>query len=270
MRRARACSFRLASRSRWTPGLRPPSAPLPIASLIAALFDAAPPIGAVGRGLGVETAIARRIDELSALLPMASASLRTDADRLVDWLDGLQRQAGVHNLLLEDVDISLDRALALHFVAREGWLLAIAGPVGAWGRINHWIPFRAARLVAMRSVESAADPAMRTLVAGVAFVLLTYLAQTALVGVLWGRVVAVLYLVSLPVAAEISFYSSERLHRAAQRARAYFRFRRDPALHARLAAELTALRADVLTFERTLRESYRDALAQSGLHAPHR
>ena len=53
---------------------------------------------------------------------------------------------------------------------REGWLLVIGGPFALWGRINHWLPFRAARAVAMRSVDSAADPAMRTLVAGTAFV----------------------------------------------------------------------------------------------------
>lgn len=225
-----------------------------LSALIASLFDVAPAIGGASRGLGVETAIARRIEDLSSRLPRASASLRADADRLVARLDALQQLVGTHEVLLEDVDISIDHARAFRFVVRESWLLLVAGPVAVWGRINHWIPFRAARLVAMRSVESAADPAMRTLVAGVAFVLLTYLAQTAAVWLLWGPVVALVYLVSLPVAAEINFYSSERLARAGQRARAYFRFRRDPGLHARLATEIAALRADVLAFERTLRE----------------
>lgn len=232
-----------------------------LSALVAALFDVAPPIGAVGRKLGVETAIARRVEDLSARLPRASASLRAEADQLVARLDTLEQLVATHGILLEDVDISTDHSRALRFVIRESWLLLVAGPVALWGRINHWIPFRGARLVAAQSVESAADPAMRTLVAGLAFVLLMYLTQTVVVWFLWGPVVALLYLVSLPIAAEINFYSSERLERATQRARAYFLFRRDPALHARLAAELAALRTDVLSFERALQECELDVLA---------
>jgi hypothetical protein len=93
---------------------------------------------------------------------------------------------------------------------------------------------------------------MRTLVAGTAFVLLTYLAQTALVGFLWGPVIAAAYLVSLPIAAEINFALSDRMKRALQRTRAFRRFRRDPALQRRLQHELALLRSEVLAFEREL------------------
>jgi hypothetical protein len=89
-------------------------------------------------------------------------------------------------------------------------------------------------------------------VAGAAFVLLTYLAQTALVAVVWGPLVAGLYLVSLPIAADISFYLGDRLRRAKWRARAFMRFRRDPGLQDRLSDELAQLRADVAEFDRTL------------------
>ena len=109
-----------------------------------------------------------------------------------------------------------------------------------------------ARLIAMRAVDSASDPAMRTLVAGTAFVLLTYLAQSALVAALWGPWVALVYLISLPVAADINFSLSDRLRRAAHRARAFFRFRRDPELQLRLKDELATLRQDVLTFDQAL------------------
>jgi hypothetical protein len=105
-------------------------------------------------------------------------------------------------------------------------------------------------VIAARSVESAADPAMRTLVAGTALVAVTYVAQTALVGVAFGPIPAAIYLVSLPIAAEVSFYLSDRLARAARRARTFLVFRRDPELQARLEAELAALRAEVLAFDR--------------------
>jgi glycerol-3-phosphate O-acyltransferase/dihydroxyacetone phosphate acyltransferase len=225
-----------------------------LATMIAALFEDVPPIGVVDRGLGVETAIARRIDELSARLRLADGALRAQADQLIRRLDAVQRVATKHGVLIEDVGISMEDRRALRFAIREGWLLLIGGPFAIWGRINHWLPFRAARIVAMRSVDSAADPAMRTLVAGTAFVLVTYLAQTALVGVIWGPLIAFGYLVSLPIAADVNFFLSDRLRRAMRRARAYFRFRRDPELRARLAAELEGLRQDVIAFDRTLGE----------------
>ena len=223
-----------------------------LASLIAALFEPVPTMGVVDRRLGAETAIARRIEELSIRLPFADAGLRAQADLLVRRLDAVERVAAKHGILIEDVGITLEHRRALRFVLREGWLLAIGGPVALWGRVNHWLPFRAARLIAMRSVDSAADPAMRTLVAGTAFVLLTYLAQTAAVAAIWNPVVALVCLVSLPIAADINFYLSDRLGRAVSRARAWMRFRRDPELHQRLMDELALLRADVVAFDREL------------------
>ena len=93
---------------------------------------------------------------------------------------------------------------------------------------------------------------MRTLVAGTAFVALTYMAQTAVVATLWGPAIAIGYLVSLPVAADINFYLSDRLHRALHRARAFIRFRRDRELQERLRDELRSLREDVQAFDRAL------------------
>ena len=224
-----------------------------LATLVAALFDDVPEIG-TDRGLGTEAAIARRIDELGERLPFADATLRAQADQLVRRLDAVQRVASKHGVLLEDVGIETRSRRAVRFIVREGWLLVVGGPIALWGRLNHWLPFRAAQFVASRSVESAADPAMRTLVAGAAFVLLTYLAQTAVVAAIWGPLVSIAYLASLPIAADINFYLSDRLRRAVYRARAFLRFRRDPALHRRLLEELSDLRSDVLAFDRALGE----------------
>lgn len=223
-----------------------------LSSLIAALFDDTPSIGVVGRGLGAEMAIARRIEELSSRLQYADDALRRQADQLVRRLDAVEGVAAKHGVLVEDIGISLEPRRALRFIVREGWLLLVGGPVAIWGRINHWLPFRSARVIAMRSIDSASDPAMRTLVAGTAFVLLTYLAQSALVAALWGPFVALAYLVSLPVAADINFSLSDRLHRAMQRARAFLRFRRDPELQLRLKEELAALRREVQSFDQAL------------------
>jgi len=221
-----------------------------LASLIAALFDDAPTIGA--RSLGVEMAIARRIDELSIRLQGADDALRRQGDQLVRRLDAVEHVAANHGVLVEDVGIEVDGGSAFWFVLRESWLVLLAGPVAIWGRINHWVPFWAARGIAMRSIDCAADPAMRTLVAGTAFVALTYMAQTALVAVLWGPAIAIGYLISLPVAADINFSLSDRLRRALHRARAFLRFRHDRELQHRLRDELRSLRDDVRAFDRAL------------------
>ena len=223
-----------------------------LAALIAAVFAEEPSIGGAARGLGRQAVIARRIDEFSSRLPNTDDASRTHADELVRRLDALERFASNHRLSLEDAGISVAWSHAIHIIVREGWLLLVGGPAAMWGRINHWVPFRAARLVAMRSVDSAADPAMRTLVAGTAFVAVTYLAQSALVASLWGSVWALLYLVSLPLAADINFYLSDRMQRALQITRAFLLFRRNPELQLRLIEELASLRDDVATLDRAL------------------
>ncbi|HEY9227322.1 MAG TPA: lysophospholipid acyltransferase family protein [Gemmatimonadaceae bacterium] len=225
-----------------------------LASLIAVLFEDVPAIGVVDRQYGHEAAIARRIEEISARLSHSTDAMRAQADQLVRRLDAVQRVAAKHGVMLEDVGISLGADRAAKFIAREGWLLLIGGPIALWGRINHWLPFRAARAVAMRSIESASDPAMRTLVAGASLVLLTYLLQTVAVGAVWGPVTTAIYLASLPIAADINFYLSDRLERAARRARAFVLFKRDPGLQRRLSEELAALRAEVTEFDQALRD----------------
>lgn len=223
-----------------------------LASILAVLLEDLPQVGIVDRGLGAEARIARRIDDWAVRLQSADETFRMTADELVARLEGVQREAAVHGILIEDVGISLGSAPALRFILREGWLLLVGGPIALWGRVNHWLPFSAARSIAMRSVESAVDPAMRTVLAGAMLVLLAYLAQSFAVGVAWGPIVALGYLVSLPVAADINFSLSDRLHRASRRARAFLRFRRNRDLQRRLTDELASLRHDLLNFERAL------------------
>ena len=82
--------------------------------------------------------------------------------------------------------------------------------------------------------------------------MLTYLAQSAVVTAIRGPLVGLAYLVSLPIAAEIDFRLSDRIRRAACRARAFLRFRRDPALHERMRNELASLRKNVVALDQSL------------------
>ena len=225
-----------------------------LSSLVAALFTPTPSLGTVERPLSVEAGIARRIEALNAGLSAAGPELRANADSLVRRLDAFQRSVRDRGLLIEDLEIKTGVADGARFVLREGWLLAIAGPLALWGKLNHFLPFHAARSIAARSVESNADPAMRTIVAGAVLVTLTYVAQALVVGLAVGPLAAGAYVVSLPVAADLNFYLSERATRALERARMYRAFRADPDLQRALTAELETLRRDALSLDTALRE----------------
>ena len=225
---------------------------LRVASLLAALFGDVPHIGRVDRSFGLDATIARRLDEITRHLANASPDVRAHADALLDRMDAVEQLAKTHRVLLEDVFIPLGVSSGAWFVVREAWWLLVAGPLAIWGRVNHWLPFRAARLVALRSVDTAADPAMRTVLAGASFLVITYLVQTSLVAAFWGGALALAYLVSLPLTADVNFYLSDRLQRAMRRAHAYLLFRGDPALRHRLYDSLSTLRADVAAFDQSI------------------
>jgi hypothetical protein len=167
-----------------------------------------------------------------------------------------------HRVALEDLSLSVEGRHAAPFVLREAWIIAIGGPMAAWGAINHWIPFHAARMIARRSVESAVDPAMRTIVAGAALVLAFYAGQGLVVATLFGRLAALFYVASLPLAADVNFLLRERLSAAVRRARTYLLFRRRPKLQERLQGELQRLRAEALEIE--LRLGERQVAASTG------
>ena len=232
-----------------------------LARVIAAVFSDVPHLHAADRPLGSEADIARRIEQLRLELAGSSPALRAQADALARRLDAFQRTVSDRGLVIEDIGITTRIRDAVRFVVREAWLLLVAGPFAIWGRMNHYAPFYAARAIASRSVASAADPAMRTIVAGAALVLIAYLAQAWLVWWLFGPVVALIYLVSLPIAADLNFYLSERSRRALSRAHTFLAFRRDPSLHRRLITELDSLRHDTMTLDAALRQHAGSAIA---------
>jgi len=227
-----------------------------LASSLVRLTEDTPEVGSRD-SLRSEVVIARRIEEARVALESADDATRERVDVLLTRLAAFERLLAREGVALDDVGISRAFLPGARFVAREGWRVVVGGPVAAWGNLNHWIPFHLARAVAMRSVETASDPAMRTIVATTALVVVFYLVQGAAVWRWIGPLAAVLYLVSLPIAADISFALRDRLWRARQRARAYLKFRRDPALQQRLIDELRWLRAEALAVDEQLRVATR-------------
>ncbi|HKW46766.1 MAG TPA: lysophospholipid acyltransferase family protein [Gemmatimonadaceae bacterium] len=225
-----------------------------LSALLAALFQNEPPSVGSSHSLHVDISIARRIDEARRGLTRADDRLRARTDALLRSLATFEDRLALHRVALEDISVSAEPRFAAPFVLRESWVLAIAGPIALWGTINHWLPFHGARIIARRSIESASDPAMRTIVAGAGLVLAFYLAQGALVAWLAGWLAAIAYVASLPLAADVNFLFRERLRRAVRRARTYLLFRRRPRLHAQLQSDLQRLRSEALDIEGLLRE----------------
>ena len=225
------------------------------ASVFAALFRDEPESVGSSPSLRVEVSLARRIDDARrALAREADDRLRARTDSLLRSLAAFEARLALHSVALDDVTVSAAGRHAAPFVLREAWVLAVAGPIAVWGNLNHWLPFHGARIIARRSIESASDPAMRTIVAGAALVLAFYALQGAVVALLAGWVAAALYVASLPLAADVNFILRERLRRVAHRARTYLLFRRRPKLRDQLQRELQCLRDEALDIERQLGE----------------
>jgi 1-acyl-sn-glycerol-3-phosphate acyltransferase len=224
-----------------------------LSSLFAALLtNVLPSVGDV-RNYAVEVSLARRIEDARrALVQTADDRLRARADRLIRSLSAFEERLARHGVRAEDVRISTDAREALPFLLREGAIIASAGPLALWGAINHWIPFHGARGIAMRRVETGSDPAMRTILAGTLLVLVFYALQGMLVAWLAGWFAALLYVVSLPLAADLNLLLRERLQRAMRRARTYLLFRSRPKLQASLEQELQSLRSEALDLEHQL------------------
>jgi len=226
-----------------------------LSTLFAALFRSEPESVGLSRSLRVEVWLARRIESARrALAQSRDDQLRARTDALLQALAAFEARLALHDIALDDVTVSAAGRHAAPFVLRESWVLAIAGPVALWGNVNHWLPFHGARLIARRSIESASDPAMRTIVAGTALVVAFYAMQGAAVALLAGWIAAALYLVSLPLAADVNFVLRERMRRVLHRARTYLLFRRRPKLREQLQGELLRLRDEALAIERQLEE----------------
>ncbi len=226
-----------------------------LARLLARLFrgsEAVPDVWPAQTPLAAQVSITRRIDEARAHLANATPAKRIRAEALLARLAKFSADLRAHGMSFEDVEIPLGVGEGAWFVAREIAIIGLGAPVAFWGWMNHLIPFSVARALALRKVESAADPAMQTMLIGIGLVFAFYVVQGALVWAVLGGLIAALYVVSLPIAADINFAIGARLTRAVRRARTYLRLRSAPALQAQFGAELAWLRAEALVVEEML------------------
>jgi hypothetical protein len=198
--------------------------------------------------------VTRRVDAVRRAIERPGAADARRVDRFQARLDAFERSLAEHDVIPADVGIAVGLRPGARFLLREGAIALTAGPLALWGRVNHWIPLRLARLVAARSSRAPEDPAMHTLVVGLVAVVLFYALQTAIVGMVAGPLPAVAYLLTLVPSANWDFRLRDRHRRAMARVRTYLLFRRDPALRARLLEEMAWLRGEAAEIERMVRE----------------
>jgi glycerol-3-phosphate O-acyltransferase / dihydroxyacetone phosphate acyltransferase len=205
--------------------------------------------------LDTEAATALRIDAAVAALTDAPPHVTEAADALVSRLDAIERELRHRGIHLADVRISTRLPDAVTFVMREGPLALLAGVAVVLGWATHWIPLRAARALALRSLtrnSSRDQPAMRTILFGLLAVVLWYVAQFVVLTRLAGPLVAIGWLAVTFGAAHALRLRGGRLQRALHRARSFLALRADPSLQPRLVAAVDALLEDALALERAL------------------
>ncbi|MEO6527117.1 MAG: lysophospholipid acyltransferase family protein [Gemmatimonadaceae bacterium] len=205
--------------------------------------------------LATEAEIARRLDAATSALESAPGTLVAAADALTARLTALESELQHLGVGLADIRISSRLRPGMRFVLREGPVALFALLVATLGRLAHWLPLQLARARAMRPLGKYASrdqPAMRTILFGIAFVVAWYVA-IAVVLIQWrGPLAAFLALALIFSAAHADRLLRGRLRRAVKRARTYFVLRADPALQHRLLTEIDALLTAAVALEQSL------------------
>jgi hypothetical protein len=225
---------------------------LSVSTVLAEVLDEFRPLHTPDPPLREQVRVAHRIAAIVPRLSELSPEVEPRVERFVDRLETFERLTGLNGIAASDVRMSSGAAAGAWFVVREAFIAAVAGPFALWGRVNHWLPLRIARSLALSMSRTPDEPAMNTIVAGLVAVLTFYIAQIAMVVWLLGWIAAVLYAVSLPLSATWDFRYADRLRRAAARVRTYLRFRRDPGFHQRLRDDVAWLRREAIAIDASI------------------
>lgn len=245
--RLRAVTLNFASAERAARAVR-------LARVLVALTESPAPVHEV-LSLDSEAAIALRIDAATSALADASPEVIAAADTLVVKLDAIEHDLHQHGIDLADVRVSTRVPDAMTFVAREAPLALVAGIATVLGWATHWIPLRAARALARRSLArnpSRDQPAMRTILFGLLAVVLWYAVQFVVLARITDPFVALGWLVLIFSAAHSLRLRGGRLGRALRRARSFLAFRRDPSLQPRLMTAVDEALGEALELEQAL------------------
>jgi glycerol-3-phosphate O-acyltransferase / dihydroxyacetone phosphate acyltransferase len=233
---------------------------LSVSTLLAEVFDEFRPLQAPDPPLSDSVRLAQRISTIAERVPRIDPALVRRIDRFRARITAFDATIREYAIAASDVQMSTKVGRGAWFVARETLIAALAGPLAVWGRVNHWLPLRLARSLALRRSRTPDEPATNTIVAALVLVLGFYAAQTALVMWSLGWVIGAVYAVSLPPSATWDFRYADRRRRATARVRTYLRFRREPVLQQQLRSELMWLRSEALALNSAVDQASPEAV----------
>jgi len=225
-----------------------------LAHILSALATRPVPV-AQPRSLDAEAELAGRIDRATTALAAAPQGVIDAADALSARLDVLERELDRQGIALEDVRISVRWTDGIRFLLREGLILLLFAVPLILGRVAHWIPIRAARAIALRSLrhDSSRDqPAMRTIIFGLAALVVWYAFLFVVLDRFVGLPGALAWLFLIFASAHALRLGESRLRRALRRARTFLALRSNGALQQQLVAEFDALVAQSVSLEHAL------------------
>ncbi len=223
-----------------------------LAHTLAVLLAPVRPVGADEHTLADVVRLTRRIVRAAQ---RASGHTVARIDAFERRFEAFRDRLAAEAVALEDVGIDVGAEAGTRFAIRELLLALLLGPIGLWGRLNHWLPITITRQLALRGVRTRDEPAMRSVVLGLVLVLAFYALQVSLVATVAGGWWAVAYALTLVPSAGHDLRYGDRTRRARARMRAYFRFRRDPSLQRALLAEADWLRHEAGALERAIEEA---------------
>lgn len=222
---------------------------LSISSVLAEVLDTFRPLHKPDPPLADQVRVAHRITDILPRLSALELEVAGRVERFVSRLTTFEDLLKLNMVAASDVEMGTSTTAGARFAVREAGIAAVAGPFAVWGRVNHWVPLRLTRFLALRMSRTPDEPAMNTIVVGLVAVLAFYVVQISLVAWWFGWTAAVLYGVSLPLSATWDFRYADRLRRGTARVRTYFRFRRDSCTHRRLHDDLVWLRGEAVALD---------------------
>lgn len=219
---------------------------LSISSVLAEILEDFRPLHAPDPPFRENVRLAQRVDIIASHLPRVDPEAARRVDRFLERLTAFENAARANAVSANDVQMSTAIGPAVWFIIRELIIGLIAGPLALWGHVNHWVPLRLARWMALRTSRTPDEPAMRTIISGLVLVLAFYGAQTTTVALFAGWLIGLIYAATLPVSASWDFRYADRRRRAAARVRTYLRLRRNPQLRDALVREVGWLRSEAV------------------------
>lgn len=195
-------------------------------------------------------AVVRRIERAQQVLRgRGNPALDERIDAFEALLRAFRDRLKAERLDVHDIAIESATNPGARFVLRELAIASVMLPISLWGRLTHLLPLRLTRYLALRNVRALDEPPMRTFVIGLVLVLLSYVALTLTVAFTFGYWWALAFLLTLVPSASSDIQYSDRLRRMRERARAYRRFRADPALQRSLLGDADRIRSEAGALE---------------------